>query len=100
MLFSALGAVGLDNWAIIPALMDNLQRRYRVQRIHEPADLMEAQMLISMLNGEGIQVYLQGADLVGGMGELPALGLLALMVSDEDVQHACEIGRASCRERV
>ncbi len=62
-----------------------------MQRIHEPADLMEAQMLISMLNGEGIQVYLQGADLVGGMGELPALGLLALMVSDEDVQHACDL---------
>ncbi|MDY0205435.1 MAG: DUF2007 domain-containing protein [Pseudomonas sp.] len=62
-----------------------------MQRIHEPADLMEAQMLISMLSSEGIQVYLQGADLVGGMGELPALGLLALMVSDEDVQHAREL---------
>ena len=62
-----------------------------MQRIHEPADLMEAQMLISMLNSEGIEVYLQGADLVGGMGELPALGLLGLMVSDDDVQHAREL---------
>ncbi|NLY12899.1 MAG: DUF2007 domain-containing protein [Gammaproteobacteria bacterium] len=59
-----------------------------MQRIHEPADLMEAQMLISMLRSEGIQVYLQGADLVGGMGELPALGLLGLMVEDEQVQQA------------
>lgn len=58
-----------------------------MQRIHEPADLMEAQMLISMLNSEGVEVYLQ----VGGMGELPALGLLGLMVSDDDVQHAREL---------
>lgn len=59
-----------------------------MQRIHEPADLMEAQMLMSMLRSEGIKVYLQGADLVGGMGELPALGLLGLMVDDEDAQRA------------
>jgi len=62
-----------------------------VQRIHEPADLMEAQMLISMLRSEGIDVYLQGADLVGGMGELPALGLLGLMVEDEHAQQAREL---------
>lgn len=62
-----------------------------MQRIHEPADLMEAQMLISMLNSEGIEVFLQGADLAGGMGELPALGLLGLMVGDEYVEHAREL---------
>ena len=56
-----------------------------MQRIHEPVDLIEAQMLISMLHSEGISVHLQGADLIGGMGELPALGLLGLMVAD---QHA------------
>ncbi len=62
-----------------------------MQRIHEPADLMEAQMLISMLTSEGIGVHLQGADLVGGMGELPALGLLGLMVADEHVALAREL---------
>lgn len=62
-----------------------------MQRIHEPADLMEAQMLISMLRSEGVAVYLQGADLVGGMGELPALGLLGLMVEDEHAQRAREL---------
>lgn len=62
-----------------------------MQRIHEPADLMEAQMLISMLRSEGVDVYLQGADLVGGMGELPALGLLSLMVEDEHAQQAREL---------
>ncbi len=62
-----------------------------MQRIHEPADLMEAQMLMSMLRSEGIEVFLQGADLVGGMGELPALGLLGLMVSDAQAQEAREL---------
>ena len=62
-----------------------------MQRIHEPTDLMEAQMLISMLRGEGIEVYLQGENLVGGMGELPALGLLGLMVADEHAQLAREL---------
>lgn len=62
-----------------------------MQRIHEPIDLIEAQMLISMLRSEGIEVYLQGEDLVGGMGELPALGLLGLMVGDQYAQQAHEL---------
>lgn len=62
-----------------------------MQRIHEPVDLIEAQMLISMLNSEGISVHLQGVDLIGGMGELPALGLLGLMVDDQHAIRAREL---------
>lgn len=62
-----------------------------MQRIHEPVDLIEAQMLISMLHSEGIAVHLHGADLLGGMGELPALGLLGLMVDDAYASHAREL---------
>lgn len=62
-----------------------------MQRIHEPVDLIEAQMLISMLHSEGIAVHLQGADLIGGMGELPALGLLGLMVDDQHAIRAREL---------
>ncbi len=62
-----------------------------MQRIHEPVDLIEAQMLISMLHSEGISVHLQGADLIGGMGELPALGLLGLMVDDQQAIRAREL---------
>ncbi len=62
-----------------------------MQRIHEPVDLIEAQMLISMLHSEGISVHLQGADLIGGMGELPALGLLGLMVDDQQAIRAHEL---------
>ena len=62
-----------------------------MQRIHQPVDLIEAQMLISMLHSEGIRVHLQGADLIGGMGELPALGLLALMVDDQQASYARQL---------
>lgn len=64
-----------------------------MQRIHDPVDLIEAQMLISMLHSEGIAVHLQGADLIGGMGELPALGLLGLMVADQYAVRAKELIR-------
>ena len=62
-----------------------------MQRIHEPVDFIEAQMLISMLHSEVISVHLQGADLIGGMGELPALGLLGLMVDDQQAIRAREL---------
>jgi len=62
-----------------------------MQRIYEPEDLLQANLLINMLANEGIQAHIQGADLVGGMGELPALGLLAIWTNDEDVQKAISL---------
>ncbi len=57
-------------------------------RIYEPANLMEAEMLVSMLASEGVTAYLAGRDLVGGMGELPAMGLLGLTVGNEQAEYA------------
>ena len=54
-----------------------------MQRIYEPENLMEAELLLSMLASEGIDAILLGRDLIGGTGELPALGLLVLAVADE-----------------
>lgn len=48
-------------------------------------------MLISMLHSEGVRVHLQGADLIGGMGELPALGLLALLVDNQQASYARQL---------
>ena len=62
-----------------------------MQRIYEPANLMEAEMLLSMLASEGITVHLAGRDLVGGMGELPAIGLLSLMVENDRAQYARQL---------
>ncbi|MGK9065543.1 putative signal transducing protein [Stutzerimonas chloritidismutans] len=59
-----------------------------MQRIYEPRDLLEAQMLSGMLAAEGIDVFLAGSHLIGAMGELPATGLLALMAADEEAERA------------
>ncbi|WP_407295554.1 DUF2007 domain-containing protein [Stutzerimonas zhaodongensis] len=57
-------------------------------RIYEPRDLLEAEMLSGMLAAEGIEAFLTGRHLIGGMGELPAAGLLGLMVQDDEADRA------------
>ncbi|PTU74657.1 putative signal transducing protein [Pseudomonas mangrovi] len=57
-------------------------------RIYEPRDLMEAQMLVGMLETEGIEARVVGSDLLGAIGELPALGLLGLLVAAEQAERA------------
>ena len=59
-----------------------------MRRIYEPQNLMEAELLLGMLASEGVEARLDGADLVGGTGELPALGLLGLTVADDQAQYA------------
>lgn len=59
-----------------------------MQRIYEARDLLEAEMLRGMLAGEGIEAYLTGRHLIGAVGELPAVGLLGLMVVDEHADRA------------
>ena len=62
-----------------------------MQRIYEPENLMEAELLLGMLASEGIVACLQGRDLVGGTGELPALGLMGLAVANEQALQAREL---------
>lgn len=62
-----------------------------MRRIYEPRDLLEAEMLSGMLAGEGIEAYLTGRHLIGAMGELPAAGLLALMVENEHADRARQL---------
>ena len=59
-----------------------------MQRIYEPENLMEAELLLGMLASEGVEARLQGRDLVGATGELPALGLLGLAVADDQARCA------------
>ncbi len=59
-----------------------------MQRIYEPQDLLEAELLLGMLASEGVEAHLAGRHLLGAVGELPALGLLALVVDNEDAEHA------------
>lgn len=62
-----------------------------MQRIYEPRDLLEAEMLRGMLVAEGIEVFLTGRHLVGAVGELPAAGLLGLMVNREQAERARQL---------
>lgn len=54
-----------------------------MQRIYEPENLMEGELLQSMLASEGIEAHLVGRDLLGGTGELPIYGLLGLSVDND-----------------
>ena len=62
-----------------------------MQRIYEPGSLLEAQMLLGMLESEGIVAHLAGRDLVGGMGELPAMGLLGVLVDNDQADYARQL---------
>ena len=53
-----------------------------MQRIYEPQDLLEAELLCAMLGSEGVEVHLVGRDLLGAVGELPLFGVLRVCVPD------------------
>mgnify|MGYP005613289369 FL=1 len=59
-----------------------------MQRVYEPADLLEAELLLVMLASEGVTGHLSGRHLLGAMGELPVNGLLGLQVADEQAERA------------
>ena len=52
--------------------------------IFHPASLIEAQCLKDLLESHNIFCHIAGADLTGAIGELPAIGLLAIQVEDRD----------------
>lgn len=62
-----------------------------MQRIYEPENLMEGELLQSMLASEGVEAHLAGCDLLGGAGELPVFGLLGLTVPNDQAQYAREL---------
>jgi hypothetical protein len=62
-----------------------------MQRIYEPQDMQEAEMLVGMLASEGISSHVSGRYLQGGMGELPVAGLLALQVEAADAGRARQL---------
>ncbi len=62
-----------------------------MQRIYEPENLLEAELLLGMLGNEGVDAHLVGRDLMGGIGELPLQGLLGLAVADDQADYAREL---------
>lgn len=59
--------------------------------IFRGSDYIEAHLLTGLLRQHGIEVFLQGALLQGGLGELPALGHLTIMVDESDREAAKRI---------
>lgn len=56
--------------------------------IFRGSDYIEAHLLTGLLRQHGIDAFLQGAMLQGGVGDLPALGHLTIMVDDDDREAA------------
>jgi Putative prokaryotic signal transducing protein len=59
-----------------------------MKSIFRGSDYIQAQLLTGLLEQHGITVYLQGAALQGGLGELPAVGHLSIMVDEQDERAA------------
>jgi len=59
--------------------------------VFRSSDYIEAQLLTGLLKEHRINVFLQGALMHGGIGELPAMGHLRIMVDEQDESAARRI---------
>jgi hypothetical protein len=55
-----------------------------MRTVFEPSNALEGHMLEDLLRQRGISARLEGAGLQGAIGELPAIGLVRLVVEDSD----------------
>jgi hypothetical protein len=63
-------------------------------RVYRAADLAEANIVRGMLEAHGIDAYVSGQYLQGGVGDLPPLDLMAVSVHDDDEARARALIRA------
>ena len=69
--------------------------------VYEAANLIDAHLVRHALEAEEIPVFLRGEQLLGGMGELPLFGLIAVCVPDlawpqaREVVESLALGEAS-----
>ena len=59
--------------------------------IYHPQNPIEGQCLLDFLQSRKIRAHLSGVDLMGAVGELPAIGLLGLSVPNEDAAIARQL---------
>lgn len=62
--------------------------------VYRGSDYFEGQLLKGLMEQEGLQVFLNGTALQGGLGEVPALGHLSITVNEDDRERAEEIIKA------
>jgi hypothetical protein len=59
--------------------------------VYRGSDFFEGQLLKGLMEQDGLQVFLNGTALQGGLGEVPALGHLSITVNDADRERAKDI---------
>lgn len=62
-----------------------------MRHIYEANNTIEANLLKGLLEQEGIEAFVNGEYLQGGIGELPASGIVTLSVEEDDVEQALTI---------
>lgn len=56
--------------------------------IYRPATTIDAHLIGDLLQQAQLQYRIEGEFLQGGIGELPAMGVLGIWVADDDVEPA------------
>jgi hypothetical protein len=59
-----------------------------MQAIYHASNQFNAQLIVDLLQSEGIAACIHGAYLAGAAGELPFGGLIRVMVDDDDAGRA------------
>lgn len=59
--------------------------------VYEAANLIDAHLVRHALEDAGLPVFLRGEQLIGGMGELPLFGVIAVCVPEVALPAAREI---------
>jgi len=59
--------------------------------VFDAANSLEANVIKNLLETEGIEAFISGEYLQGGIGELPAFGLVRVIVSNENEDKARDI---------
>jgi len=59
-----------------------------MRHIYEAAHTIEANLLKGLLETEGIEVFVNGEYLQGGIGDLPVSGIITLSVEEDDADAA------------
>lgn len=65
----------------------------KLHKVYTAFDSIQAHLVKILLQGEDIQCQVSGDYLQGAMGELPAVGMLDVMVDESDLQRAQRIIR-------
>ncbi len=60
-------------------------------KVYHAANIMEAHIVKGLLEANGIEAYVDGHYLQGGIGELASMDFAGVSVQDSDEQVACRI---------